>query len=54
MPKTKTYFAQVPVGVAKKAAAAESAGEANVGDALEQPKKKSSNGNTSANRKLDE
>jgi len=51
MPKTKTHFEQVPLEIAEKAAEAESNGEANVSDALEQPKKKSSNGNASASRK---
>ena len=50
MPKTKTHFPQVPVEIAKKAAEAESKREAS--EAIEQPKKESSNGNAFANRKV--
>ena len=51
MPKTKTHFEQVPLEIAKKAAEAESNGDAKASNALEQPKKKSPNGSASAGRK---
>ena len=53
MPKAKTHFPQVPVEIAKKVALAESNGKADVSAPLEQAKKKSSNGNAAAGRKLD-
>jgi len=50
MPKTKTHFEQVPFEIAKKAAETESKRDAS--EAIEQPKKKISNGNAFANRKV--
>ena len=52
MTKTKTHFPQVPLEVVKKIAEAES--EEDAKEACERPKKKGSNGNAVAGRKLDD
>ena len=52
MPKSKTYFPQVPVEVAKKVAEAESRGYA--AEPPKRPKKKNSNGNGLTELKPDE
>jgi hypothetical protein len=52
MSKSKTYFPQVPVEVAKKVAEAESHGYAT--EPLKRPKKKSSNGDGLTELKQDE
>lgn len=52
MPKSKTYFPQVPVEIAERVAKAESNGHAT--EALKQPKKKNSSRDAPADSKLDE